>query len=171
MRANDSTRRATKRPVRGFLSYAHVDRPLVGRFRELLEPRLAIDRGLELSVWWDDDILVGQPWEDEIRRAIAAVEVGLLLLSPAFLSSEFIGRVEIPLLVRTPGAMVMPVGLQRIDLARSDLQGLDTHQIFRYRDGRYREPRWFADLAGQNPARFCDELAAQITKRLLAAST
>jgi hypothetical protein len=61
----------------------------------------------------------------------------------------------------------MPVGLQRVDFARSDLQGLDVHQIFRYRDGENSEPKWFADLAGQNPARFCDELAGQVIDRLL----
>jgi hypothetical protein len=72
--------------LRGFLSYAHGDRRLVGRFRQLLSPRLEIARGLDFSVWWDDDILIGQRWDDEIRRAIREADFGLLLVSPTFLS-------------------------------------------------------------------------------------
>ncbi len=153
--------------MRGFLSYAHRDRRLVHRFRQLLSPRLEIARDLRLSVWWDDDIRIGQRWDDEIRRAIEEADFGLLLVSPAFLSGDYIRRVEIPLLTSSPRAVVMPVGLQRVDFPRSDLQGLEVHQIFRYRSREGSEAKWFADLGGENPARFCDELAGQIIDRLL----
>jgi hypothetical protein len=120
---------------------------------------------MKLSVWWDDRILIGQLWDEEIRRALSEADFGLVLVSPALLSRDYIRRVEIPALLAAPDTVLMPVGLQHVDLIRSDLQGLEAHQIFRLRtdDG---EPRWFADLGGQNPARFCDELAGQIADRL-----
>ena len=158
---------AGARSVRGFLSYAHADRRLVDRFRRLLAPRLELVRGLEVSIWWDDHILVGQKWDDAIRQGISDADFGLLLVSPALLSRDYIRRVEIPGMLTASGTAVMPVGLRHVDMARSDLQGLDPHQIFLYRDGKGGEPRWFAGLAGENPDRFCEQLAGQIVDRLL----
>jgi hypothetical protein len=155
--------------VRGFLCYAHQDIRLVRRFRRLLEPRLKNARGLDISVWWDDDILVGQPWDETIRRAIADADFGLVLVSPALLSRDYIKDVELPALLRTSGTAVMPVGLQYVDSRRSDLRGLEEHQIFLLLDDRNGETKWFADLGGQNPARFCDRLAGEVVDRLLAA--
>ena len=94
-------------------------------------------------------------------------DFGLLLVSPALLSRDYIRRVEITTLLTAPGTVVMPVGLQHVDLVRSDLLGLEAHQIFRYRNEDDGQPRWFAGLGGQNPARFCDAVAAQIADRLL----
>lgn len=155
-----------RRPIRGFMSYAHADLPLVERFRSLLAPRLAIDRTWAYEVWWDADILVGRRWEDEIRRALAACDFGLLLVTPAFLSREYIRTVELPALVEGTDKVVVPVGLQYVDFARSDLRGLEQHQIFRFQGPTHREPQWFASLRAENPARFCDELARQLTERL-----
>lgn len=153
--------------IGGFLSYAHADRRVVERFRRLLAPRLEILRAGDVSVWLDDHILVGQPWDEAIRAAIARADFGLLLLSPALLSRPYVRDVEIPLLMDGPGTRVMPVGLQRVDLARADLRGIEAHQIFRLRTGPDHEPRWFSELAGENPARFCDALVAEIADQVL----
>lgn len=152
--------------MRGFLCYAHEDWRLVRRFRRLLTPRLTNVRDLNVSIWWDDDLPLGQPWDEEICRAIARADFGLLLLSPALLSRDYIRTVEIPALLDGSGTAVMPVGLQYVDADRSDLQGLDAHQIFLYRHNGDGEAKWFADLGGQNPARFCDRLSRQIVDRL-----
>ncbi len=138
---------------------------LVRRFRRLLLPRLAVDCDLQLSLWWDADILVGERWEGRIRRAMAAADFALLLVSPALLSRPFVTGVEIPALLGNPTTLIMPVGLQAVDFARSDLHGLAPHQVFRLPLPGWPEPRWFAELAGQNPARFCDELVRQISCR------
>ncbi|MGH2771293.1 MAG: toll/interleukin-1 receptor domain-containing protein [Actinomycetota bacterium] len=153
--------------ARGFLSHAHEDRRLVERFRRLLDDRLAIDRSLDFSIWWDADILVGELWDNRIREAMATADFGLLAISPAFLASPYIATVEIPTIVNDPAMLVIPVGLQSVDFARSDLHGLEAHQIFRFRTPGASPPRFFADLSGQNPARFCDRLAGQISARCL----
>lgn len=157
----------TRRSARGFLSYAHGDRRLVEQLRRLMTPRLQIDRRVEFSVWSDDLILVGQLWDDEIRRAMAASDFALLLLSPTFLSRDCIRGVELPTLTASTTA-VMPVGLRRVDFERSDAGGLEARQVFSWLDPRSGEHRWFAELGGENRERFCDRLAAEITERLLA---
>lgn len=158
---------AAARKLRGFLSYAHADLPLVQRFRALLGLRLENILGLDTSMWWDDHILVGQMWDDEIRTALREADFGLVLVSPTLLSRDYIRRVEIPAFLTAPEKPLLTVGLQQVDLGRCDLQGLEAHQIFRLRTADIGEPKWFADLGGQNPARFCDKLAGQIADRLL----
>src|SRR5688572_10333297 len=99
----------------GFLCYARADWALVGRFRRLLTPRLQGIVDSHLSLWWDDDIGTGQHWDREIRNAISESAFSLLLISPAFLASEYIRTVEIPAIVTTPVMPIFPVGLQRVD--------------------------------------------------------
>lgn len=152
---------------RGFMVYAREDARLVGPFHELLRVRLDILRTPAVSLWWDRALRVGDPWDQEIRAAIHRADFGLVLLSPAMLASGYIRRVELPELIRS-GAVIMPVGLQRVDLHRADLQGLDARQIYLHRPDGAASGRWFADLAGQNRARFCDGLLAEIVDRLTA---
>lgn len=133
-----------------------------------MTPRLQIDRRLEFSLWADDLVLVGQPWDDTIRRAMAAADFALLLLSPTFLSRHYIRDVELPTLLGSPGTVVMPVGLRRVDFDRSDTGGLQSRQVFRWGDPRTGNHRWFSELGSENRERFCDALVAQITDRLLA---
>jgi hypothetical protein len=147
------------------VSYAHEDRKLFDRFHRLLVPRLANDKHLDFSLWWDGEILVGDRWEERIREAIASADFSLLLVSPDYLSRRFIARVEVPAILVDPAMLVMPVGLQVVDFPRSDLQGLEAHQIFRLQIRGETELRFFAELNGPNPARFCNALAAQISVR------
>ena len=51
------------------------------------------------GVWSDDKIKPGQEWFEEIKNAMNESKVGILLISPDFLASDFINRVEIPKLL------------------------------------------------------------------------
>lgn len=157
-----------RRPARGFLSYAHRDRRLVESLRDRLTPRLRIDREIEFSVWSDDLILLGQRWDEAIRRAMAAADFALILLSPALLSRRYIQTIELPTLMASTATVLLPVGLRRVDFGRCEAAGLEVHQVFRWLDPRSGEHRWFAELGGENRERFSDALASQISQRLLA---
>ena len=141
---------------------------MVEAFRRLLTPRLQIDRRIDFSVWSDDLILVGQPWDGEIRRAMAEADFALLLLSPAFLSRGYVRKVELPTLLAATATAVMPVGLRRVDFDRCDAGGLEARQVYRWLDPRTADHRWFSELGGENRERFCDGLAAEISELLLA---
>ncbi|HXN38671.1 MAG TPA: toll/interleukin-1 receptor domain-containing protein [Solirubrobacteraceae bacterium] len=149
----------------GFLSYAHADTVLVERLIDLLRPRCANLRELELGSWWDQRILAGEYWEQEVATAMDAADFGLFCISPSFLASRYVTEVELPAFLPAARAII-PVGLEAIDCGRADLKGLEALQIFRYRRRGAKSPLWFAECAGINRARFCDDLVAQMADRM-----
>jgi hypothetical protein len=81
---------------RVFVSYSHDDRAWRDAFRQMLGP--ALDRyGIQL--WDDDHIKSGQRWERVIDDALEGTDLGLLLVTPAYLQSRFSWEVEVPALL------------------------------------------------------------------------
>ena len=79
-------------PVHVFTSYAHADEPL----RERLDAHLAaLRRHPAVTVWNDRGIDPGDEWDAEIRGAVREADVILLLVSAAFLASDYIHTVEL----------------------------------------------------------------------------
>jgi len=75
-----------------FLSYAHEDVKWRDEFTLMFGP--AIKRG-SISLWSDDDIAAGKDWSKNIDQALESARAGLLLVTPHFLTSEFITAVEL----------------------------------------------------------------------------
>ncbi|MBK1649327.1 toll/interleukin-1 receptor domain-containing protein [Rhabdochromatium marinum] len=156
-----------------FVSYSHADKRLAHRLLDLIQPRLAIQKGFSFSQWIDNAIDPGQHWSDEISTALATCDFGLMLISPSFLASGFIRTEELPVFieqvrsgtslthtrVRKP---LVPVMLEQVPLdGTADLSGLEQIQIFRDRDGRS-----FATTRGPNSTAFADQLVSAITTKL-----
>jgi len=76
-----------------FVSYSHEDAAWWERLRKVLAPMV---RANPKAIWWDGFIAAGQTWREEIQQGLDAARVALLLVSPAFLASEFILKVELP---------------------------------------------------------------------------
>ncbi|MEM9273315.1 MAG: FRG domain-containing protein [Cyanobacteria bacterium P01_F01_bin.143] len=77
-----------------FISYSHEDEKALGELKKHLRPYV---RDLQkMNVWDDNQILPGSNWLKEIKQALSAAKVGVLLVSPDFLASEFIEREELP---------------------------------------------------------------------------
>ena len=95
--------------MQGFISYAHADHAMVATLRQQLR---AIERAHKFSFWIDHEIDPGQVWNYEIQRSIAAADVFLLLISPAFSASNYVNNHEVPAILErrgTAGALVVPV--------------------------------------------------------------
>lgn len=149
--------------VKIFLSYAHSDQAAKAKFLNLLNEYLKIAKDIEFEVWQDLEILPGQKWDAEIRRALDSCDVGILLVSPAFLGRDYIVKIELPQLLAQG---VIPVALEAIRFDGSmNLAGLEARQIFRDAKGRA-----FGQLAnGREQRQFVNELFGKIVEIVKAA--
>ena len=110
----------------GFVSYAHKDHVLFGDFEVHLK---TIERQFpDLQVWVDTDIVAGEAWKRRIMEQIDRADLFILLVSPAFIGSDFIFLNEIPAIRRrlAANAVVVPVYLRRclVGLVCSDLHAV-----------------------------------------------
>ncbi|MGH8059681.1 MAG: toll/interleukin-1 receptor domain-containing protein [Candidatus Entotheonellia bacterium] len=149
-------------PIAFFVSYARTDRRLADTFLQRLLEQLAPSKRYAYTLWRDTGILVGERWHDEIQQALAACQLGLLLVSPTFLVREYITQQELPWFLGDGAKPIIPVMLKTIDLRRHDAKGLEHHQLFRLEDVKA-----FADCTTDVlRRRFAEQLFAQIEQRL-----
>jgi hypothetical protein len=105
------------RPPSVFVSYSHRDRDWLDRLRVHLKP---LERNGSIGVWDDTRLAAGQAWHDEIRQALAAAAVAVLLVSADFLASDFIADEELPPLLAAAerrGVPILPLYLSPCRIA------------------------------------------------------
>lgn len=92
------------KPLPIFVSYASYDNQSqnaeerwLDRLLQFLKP-MNLDKSI--SIWADTELKIGENWRGEIRTAIETARVAILLVSPAFLASEFIRTKELPQILR-----------------------------------------------------------------------
>ncbi len=73
--------------VKLFFCYAHEDEDLLRKLRAHLKP--LHHKGLIDQMWYDRDISAGTEWEPEIIGHLRAAEIILLLISSAFMNSDY----------------------------------------------------------------------------------
>ncbi len=77
-----------------FISYSHADEPpWLDRLQIVLKPYV---RQGKLQAWSDPYIRIGDTWRREITTALARTRIGVCLVSPNFLASDFIDAEELP---------------------------------------------------------------------------
>ncbi|MBI4658642.1 MAG: toll/interleukin-1 receptor domain-containing protein [Verrucomicrobia bacterium] len=104
-----------------FISYSHKDKEWLDRLR----PFLAALESQRLTLWDDTKIPTGSEWDGEIKAALDASCAAVLLVSAAFLASDYIRRVELPALraasenklVRLFPILVRPAPLDQTQLS------------------------------------------------------
>ena len=123
-------------------------------------------RDFQFHLWKDDrEIVVGQRWEDEIREGLKSCDAGLLLLSPSFLGSDYVTRVELPSFF-ADGKLLLPVMLESVDPNLQDVRGLDDNQIFSFHDHGSRDGIAYTECAETQKRNFAKALFKQIVTTL-----
>jgi len=86
-----------------FVSYSHANPDWRDKLLLLLKPFVRQGR---LQVWADPDpyIRTGDIWRRTIDEALARTRVGVVLLTPDLLASDFVAEVEVPSLLRAAHA-------------------------------------------------------------------
>jgi FixJ family two-component response regulator len=126
-----------------FVSYSHHDRRCA---EEMMEHVKAL-KGLGVRAWIDTQIPPSHKWKDEINRALAKAKAAICLVSPHFIASDFITKVELPKLLRAEarqGLRVYPVFVNFVHEAILKSKGLlDFQGINRPDDpiATWREPK------------------------------
>jgi hypothetical protein len=83
-----------------FISYAHADnqssdpqKRWVDRFIQFLKPLV---RQEDFTLCSDQEIKIGQAWHEHIKAHLNGAKAVVLLVSPAFLASDYLTNSELP---------------------------------------------------------------------------
>jgi len=104
---------------RVFISYAHRDNegtdPQQRWLDRLLEHLAPFVHQRDLALWSDHDIGVGDAWHEQIQHSLRHASAAVLMVSPAYLASEYIRNNELPVLLKnasSDGLRILPVILR-----------------------------------------------------------
>ena len=153
--------------VKLFLSGAYADQVLKEDLVSRLTPRLKNVKKHDFARWEDSHILAGVEWSEEIDSRFDESDYVIQLVSPSFLSSDFIRDHEIPGRGKTPHKPTLPLMLKNVPLNGDyEFHGIDKHQIFFLR-GANGEPLAYGDLKGSaQKDRFTNEFVNAVIRRV-----
>ena len=144
-----------------FVSYASYDNESKNPEEQWLDRLLQFLKPLNLdhsiSIWADTQLKVGENWKSEIRKGIEKAEVAILLVSPAFLASEFIRTKELPQLLQnanpknsagipgdetSEGLLILPILIRPclidyVEIDVLDRQSMVSHSKLKLSDFQY----------------------------------
>ena len=98
--------------LRGFVSYAHKDHKLYTEFRQHLK---ALEREFQFGFFDDQGLRHGDRWDPVLKQQIAEAHIIVMVLSPAFMASDYIMDEEVPAIMaraRAKDVLVVPVLLK-----------------------------------------------------------
>jgi len=138
-----------------FISYSSDDRDLRQIFEMRLKPYLQSTRNKFDNIWTDKQIPIGSSWNDEIQQALTESNIGILLVSPMFLGSQYSMGDELKKMLerRENGYLIVPVILRECNF--TNIPELSSIQFFKTYQSEYE----VTDLNRTNKLMPFDELA------------
>ncbi len=117
-------------PVEIFCCYARKDQPLLNELKAHLMP---LQRQWLITLWADTDIGAGAEWEKEIEKHLDTAQIILLLISPAFMNSDYCYSKEMQRAIdrhERGEARVIPVVLRSVLWQEEPLNKLQLDEAF-----------------------------------------
>ena len=74
------------KPINIYLAYTHEDEKLLRELESHLAP---LKRSMQIEVWHNRMISPGTSWQQEIEAHLDTADIILLLVSPAFMASDY----------------------------------------------------------------------------------
>ncbi len=108
-------------PLSVFISYAHADEALKN---DLVIGLKLLEREGKIRAWQDRDIEAGREWEPEIKAALEAADIVLLLVTRRFLASDYCFDIEMTGALEAGTAKVIPIVLSPCEWDKSPCQKL-----------------------------------------------
>jgi TIR domain/NACHT domain len=108
-----------------FISYSHKDKKWLDKLRTHLKP---FEQTYDIQVWDDTRIKAGAQWRNDIEKALRLTRVAVLLVSPDFLSSDFITNHELPSLLevaRRAGVTLLWVAVSASAYAETEIKNYE----------------------------------------------
>jgi hypothetical protein len=98
-----------------FISYSHKDEEWFNKLQLMLAP---VEAFHGIKVWDDKEIIPGTYWHDAIKNALSQTRLAICLVSPNFISSNFITTNELNYFMKeaeNQNVRIFPVSVSRID--------------------------------------------------------
>jgi hemoglobin-like flavoprotein len=108
-----------------FISYSHADKQWLEQFENALKVGVASEL---YSTWSDKQIGAGEQWEGVIEANIASARIALLLVTPEFAQSTYIGTKELPAIVdrnKKKGLALQWVSIKAVSDVKLKMLGLE----------------------------------------------
>lgn len=156
----------SKKMINIFISYAHKNYSTADKFINTFKEYVKPSKNFDYKFWHDIDLKAGEKWNERIRNQLRNCDIGILLVSAAFLGSRYILDVEIKSLSNDK-KIIIPVLLDKINFDHHDLHGLERLQIFMLRDPSFVAPKGYGELGQKRRMQFIDELFVQMEDRLM----
>ena len=137
-----------RKKISVFVSYARKNKRVVDNFLDKFFEQVSASRRYEYSFWRDTDIQVGENWHEMIQEALKKCDIGLLLISPAFLGSKYIKDNELKKFSGQYAKPVIPVALHPVDYEHHNFKGLEKKQIFKLERPAFKKSKSFIECIG-----------------------
>lgn len=139
-----------------FISYSSNDRNLREIFKQRLSIYLKSTKNEFDDIWTDKEIPLGGDWNEVIQGALTTSDIGILLVSPMFLGSDYSMGDELEVMLkkkREEGYLIFPILLRECSFQNNDT--LSSSQFFK----TYKSEYEIYDLLEKNKLMPFDELA------------
>lgn len=123
------------------ISYSSKDADYCAEFVKILK---GLENAKKIESWTDNKLVVGQEWNKTIQKEFGSSDIFIFLVSPDFLSSDYIHRFETVIAAKREeqGAVIIPIFLKPCNF--------EAHEFLVGRFHAAPKGRWVSDFVDEN---------------------